>query len=63
MGFKIERTVNTGAQEGPLRHEEVKYILECQSCGARIERMRMSKAVKAPWRYRCRCGGRLRRVL
>lgn len=63
LGFKIERTVSTGAQEGPLRHEEVKYILECQSCGARIERMRMSKAVKAPWRYRCRCGGKLRRVL
>ncbi len=63
LGYKIERTVKTEGTEGPLRHEEVKYILECQSCGARIERMRMSKAVKCPWRYRCPCGGKLRRVL
>lgn len=63
LGYEIERTVKTESPPGPLRHEEVKYILECQSCGAQIKRMRMSKAVKSPWRYRCPCGGKLRRVL
>lgn len=63
LGYEIERTVKTESASGPLRHEEVKYILECQSCGAQIKRMRMSKAVKSPWRYRCHCGGKLRRVL
>lgn len=63
MGYRIERTVKTEAPVGPLRREEVKYILECQSCGAQIKRMRMSKAVKSPWRYRCPCGGKLKRVL
>lgn len=63
LGYQIERTVKTQTPAGPLRHEEVKYILECQSCGAQIKRMRMSKAVKSPWRYRCPCGGKLRRVL
>lgn len=62
LGCHIQRTVPVEGEAGPLRHEEVKYVLECQSCGARIERMRMSKAVKSPWRYRCRCGGKLRRV-
>lgn len=62
LGLDIQRTVRLEEESQPLRHEEVKYILECQSCGARIERMRMSKAVKSPWRYRCRCGGKLKRI-
>lgn len=62
LGVHIQRTVPVEDGAGPLRHEEVKYVLECQSCGARIERMRLSKAVKAPWRYRCRCGGKLKRI-
>ena len=61
LGYRIERTVKTETPAGSLRHEEIKYILECQSCGAQIKRMRMSKAVKSPWRYRCPCGGRLKR--
>ncbi len=63
LGYRIERTVRTETPIGPLRHEEIKYILECQSCGAQIKRMRMSKAVKSPWCYRCPCGGKLKRVL
>lgn len=62
LDCRIERTVKTESDPGPLRHEEIKYILECQSCGAQIKRKRMSKAVKAPWRYRCPCGGKLKRV-
>ena len=49
LGYRIERTVKTETPAGSLRHEEIKYILECQSCGAQIKRMRMSKAVKSPW--------------
>lgn len=63
LGYHIERTVRTDAPYVPLRHEEVKYILECQSCGTQIKRMRMSRAVKSPWLYRCPCGGKLKRVL
>ena len=63
LGYRIERTVKTETPAGSLRHEEIKYILECQSCGAQIKRMRMSKAVKSPWRYRGPCGGKLKRVL
>ncbi len=63
LGFQIQRLAP--AEEDavvPLRKEEVKYVLECQSCGAKIFRSRMSKAVKQPWRYRCKCGGRLKRL-
>lgn len=62
LGLDIHRTVPMEGESGPLRQEEVKYVLECQSCGARIERRRLSKAVKTPWRYRCRCGGKLKRL-
>lgn len=61
MGLDIRRTVPVEEDAGPLRQEAVKYVLVCESCGARIQRKRMSKAVKYPWRYRCKCGGRLRR--
>ena len=62
LGYQIQRTVPVEGEARPLRHEEVKYVLECQSCIARIPRMRLSKAVKAPWRYRCPCGGKLKRI-
>ncbi len=62
LGYRIQRTVPVEGAAEPLRHEEVKYVLECQSCGARIGRMRLSKAVKSPWRYRCPCGGKLKRI-
>lgn len=62
LGVDIQRTVPWASAPGPLRHEEVKYALQCQSCGAVIWRMRLSKAVKTPWRYRCPCGGKLKRI-
>lgn len=63
MGLDIRRTVPVEGEVKPLRQEEIKYVLICESCGARIQRRRMSKAVKYPWRYRCKCGGQLRREL
>lgn len=62
LGYEIHRTVPMEDPAPPLRREEVKYILQCQSCGALIRRKRLSKAVKAPWRYRCSCGGKLKRI-
>ena len=63
FGYSIERTVQLEDDEsGPLRKETVKYVLDCQSCGIRISRTRMSKAVKSPWQYRCKCGGKLKRI-
>lgn len=62
-GLSVERTVKTQEALAPLREEKVRYVLECTSCGAKYPRSRMSKAVKMPQRYRCRCGGRLQRIL
>lgn len=64
MGYSIQRLAPAEQEDRePLRREEVKYILKCQTCGAEIKRSRMSKAVKYPWRYRCKCGGTLKRLL
>ena len=67
LGLSIQRLSPAEGEmtEGeviPLRHDTVKYVLECQSCGAKLYRSRMSKAVKSPWRYRCQCGGKLKRI-
>ncbi|MCI8920360.1 MAG: SprT family zinc-dependent metalloprotease [Acutalibacter sp.] len=62
LGTSIQRTVKVEEVLSPLRQEEVKYVLRCQSCGREIKRLRMCKVVKAPWRYRCLCGGKLKRV-
>lgn len=63
LGYSIQRLAPAGEGESvPLRRDEIKYVLECQSCGARICRARMSKVVKSPWCYRCRCGGKLKRI-
>lgn len=61
LGFSIQRLSPPEGEAAPLRHDTVKYVLECQSCGAKIYRARLSKAVKQPWRYRCKCGGKLKR--
>ncbi len=64
LGLDIRRLApaEAGEEPLPLRRDTVKYVLECQSCGAQICRCRMSKVVKQPWRYRCKCGGKLKRI-
>lgn len=64
-GYNIERTISMDAlteSSERLRMDKIKYILLCQSCGLEIKRSRMSKPVKYPNRYRCRCGGKLKRI-
>lgn len=62
LGVDIRRTAAVEESWEPLRREEVKYLLRCQSCGRVIPRRRKSKAVEHPERYRCACGGKLERV-
>ena len=62
LGLEITRTVTVEGQPQVLRQEPVKYLLQCQSCGRVIPRRRMSKAVQQPGRYRCPCGGVLKRI-
>lgn len=59
-GYRIKTTV--GAGELGVR-TEAKYIVRCTRCGQEFTRQRMCSLVKYPWRYRCRCGGKLERIL
>lgn len=66
-GYNIKRTGSwqqLGIEEkAPERKaSEEKYLIICENCGAEIGRSRMSKVVKYPSKYRCRCGGKLKRV-
>lgn len=59
-GYIIERTAKEPlAQERPA---EARYLLECTACGMQIARQKKSKAVEYPYLYRCKCGGKLRRL-
>ena len=62
LGLEIATTVPLEGPVQPLRQELVKYLLQCQRCGKTFPRRRMSKAVRHPERYRCPCGGALKRV-
>lgn len=62
-GYNIKR-VST-REEMNLSEEKidklynVKYIVKCLKCGKEIYRLRKSKVVMHPEKYRCQCGGKL----
>ena len=59
-GYHISRTSTCGE----LAVEETarpKYLVVCSVCGAEFWRLRASRLIRQPERYRCRCGGRLER--
>lgn len=63
-GYNIRRT-NSNEEMGLSADTEpfsFRYILECQSCGAQIKRIRYSSLVSHPSRYTCVCGGKLKRI-
>ena len=59
-GYHIART-GSRAELGVEPQGEAKYLLVCDRCGQRFERFRQSPLERHPERYRCRCGGGLRR--
>ena len=64
------RALIRGIAENPDRiRERIELLSEaenhrpkCLRCGSEIGRQRMSAAVEHPEHYRCKCGGRLRRI-
>lgn len=63
-GYDIRRTNSREEMglEAVSTERKVNYILECESCKALIKRSRYTSVVAHPSRYRCTCGGKLRRV-
>jgi len=66
-GYNIRRTashealgIETPAEKSSPRVP--RYILVCEKCGTRFFRVRMCPLVQYPHRYRCGCGGRLKRI-
>lgn len=61
-GYAISRT-STCRELGVAEPEETaRYLVKCTRCGAEFARRRRSPLVQRPERYRCRCGGTLRRI-
>lgn len=61
-GYDIRRT-STNEELGVEETRPCRYVLRCENCGAEFRRFRASSLVREPGRYRCKCGGRLERVL
>lgn len=59
-GYAISRTGSCEAL-GVADTRPVRHLVVCTHCGMEFPRSRRSPLVDHPERYRCRCGGRLRR--
>lgn len=57
IGQEIKRTGESEAAENMRKNAP--YVLRCNKCGREFYRMRRSKLVEHPERYRCVCGGKL----
>ncbi|MEA4893117.1 MAG: SprT-like domain-containing protein [Peptococcaceae bacterium] len=59
-GYRISRTASCRelAVEAVV---EPKHLVVCTKCGTEFYRLRNSRLIRQPERYRCRCGGRLER--
>ena len=60
-GYRITRTGNR-EELGVEAPRSAPHLVVCETCGRRFERFRASALVRHPERYRCGCGGTLRRV-
>ena len=57
-GYEISRT-NSRENMGVKEKTPCRYLIICQKCGKRIERVKRSPLVDDPSAYRCQCGGKL----
>ena len=60
-GYSIKST-HKSEELGVESDYNAKYVLICQSCGAEIKRMKMSRLIKYYRSYRCKCGGELKLI-
>lgn len=60
-GCQITRTYPRKS-EPPSAPADFPYLLQCEQCGKLIGRRKLTAVVRDPDRYRCRCGGRLKRI-
>ena len=60
-GYEIARTGTCG-QLGVEDIRAVRHLVVCVNCGRQFPRTRLSPLVAHPERYRCACGGPLRRA-
>ena len=69
MGYNIVRAGGDKDKDAPIeqaRQEkrqgyQTRYLLVCTKCGQEFTRYRRSNLVLHPEKYRCRCGGEIRR--
>lgn len=59
-GYQIARTGSCESLGVPDK-TPVRHLVVCEACGMEFKRARASLLVQHPERYRCKCGGRLRR--
>ncbi len=61
-GYHISRT-STNEEMGVEEERPCKYLLRCEKCGAEFKRFRASALTREPGKYRCKCGGRIGRLM
>lgn len=64
-GYKIKRTSSYEelGLKAPVKEKKAKYKIVCQKCGSVFVRERKSRLVINTNDYRCKCGGKLKRMI
>lgn len=60
-GYHISRT-STNEEMGVEDERPYKYLFRCEKCGAEFKRFKESPLTQNLERYRCRCGGHIKRL-
>lgn len=60
-GYSINRTIKIKMQK-QKESPEKPYCLICENCGQKIARQKCTKVIINPELYRCKCGGKLKRI-
>ena len=62
-GYNVKRATSTEEKSIIKTDDDFKYVLECQNCGKKVRRHKMSNAISHPERYKCvACGGKFKRI-
>jgi predicted SprT family Zn-dependent metalloprotease len=61
-GYDISRTCSREVSKEMRKVVPYKYMIECQECGMTTGRHKFSNLISQTYRFRCKCGGELRRT-
>lgn len=61
-GYAVSRVASCAMTVDPLADKRQKYAVQCDACNHTYYRQKISNVIAHPEKFRCTCGGHLRRI-